>query len=449
MRTGRHRGAFAAAVLAGAALLLAPAPAAAQRQQAGVTAAVRGTVELAERPGAVGRLVTSGEPVFLGNAIKSGADSGLQLMLLDETTFTIGPNSEVTIDEFVYDPRSSAGKVTASVAKGVFRFVTGKVAQQNPTNMTVRLPTGNIGIRGTIALGRVDQVLQDGRNQPYQQVILIGPGAGREGENRRGGLMLSGGNPGDGIEIWRPGFGSEMVGGRPWSPPAIVPQAVIQAYLNALRTGRAQLTGLPSPDPGNAGRDAQVRALQLQELQLLNQNLILSSLQFGADTQNLGNQSQQRSLLAGGGNPTDGFSTYEQLRTLNTGQFFWSQNNVALDGFSASYNLSLNIDFGNRTVGGGNSRVEINTSMPGSVALATQSFASLSGAAQFNFNNLTGYFDPGVCEVSCMVDVKARPVNSGGTVGQTLQHSVTIHEDGATVTSGSGTTGPRQAGSAP
>lgn len=104
-------------------------------QQAGVAAAVRGQVEIAERSGAVGRLVKSGEPIFLGNAIKSGAESGLQILLLDETTFTIGPNSELTIDEFVFDPKTSVGKVSASVAKGVFRFVTGKVARDQPANM--------------------------------------------------------------------------------------------------------------------------------------------------------------------------------------------------------------------------------------------------------------------------------------------------------------------------
>ncbi len=27
----------------------------------------------------------------------------------------------------------------------------------------------------------------------------------------------------------------------------------------------------------------------------------------------------------------DGFSTYDQLRTINSGQFFWSQTNVPFD----------------------------------------------------------------------------------------------------------------------
>ena len=163
---------------------LGPVAADAQQQQAGVAAAVRGRVEVAMTAGAVGREVKSGEAIFLDNAIKSGPDSGMQIMLLDQTTFTIGANSEITIDQFVFDPSTGTGKVAASVAEGVFRFVTGKVAQTNPNDMTIRLPTGNIGIRGTIAVGSVEPGA--GGQPPKQEVVLLGPGKGREGAARIG-----------------------------------------------------------------------------------------------------------------------------------------------------------------------------------------------------------------------------------------------------------------------
>lgn len=132
------------------------AAAAAAQQQAGVSAAVRGQVALARASAnIVGRKVESGEKIYLGDAITSGRDSGMQIMLLDETVFSIGPNSEIAIDEFVYDPATDSGKVTASVAKGVFRFITGKIARKRPEDMTVRLPTATIGIRGTIVGGAV------------------------------------------------------------------------------------------------------------------------------------------------------------------------------------------------------------------------------------------------------------------------------------------------------
>jgi hypothetical protein len=89
-----------------------------------------------------------GSPLFLNEHIRTGPDGRLQVLLLDETVFTMGPGSDMVLDEFVYDPDTSLGKVTARLTKGVFRFVTGKV-RSGPDNLKVNVPTGTIGIRGT------------------------------------------------------------------------------------------------------------------------------------------------------------------------------------------------------------------------------------------------------------------------------------------------------------
>lgn len=185
--------------------------ASAQSQQAGVSAAVRGQVALARASGnIVGKQVQSGDPIFLGDAITSGKASGLQIMLLDETVFTIGPNSEISIDEFVYDPSTGSGKVAASVAKGAFRFITGKIARKRPEDMTVRLPTATIGIRGTIVAGVVrsapgddpsadavfKQLQKDspGAENARDFVVLLGPGH-ENNTNDKGGEFVFTANP--------------------------------------------------------------------------------------------------------------------------------------------------------------------------------------------------------------------------------------------------------------
>lgn len=78
--------------------------------QAGVAAAVRGNVTLvaaiAPQPErVVGQALGSGDKIFLGDNIETGPNSGMQIMLLDETIFTIGPSAGMVIDTFVYDPR--------------------------------------------------------------------------------------------------------------------------------------------------------------------------------------------------------------------------------------------------------------------------------------------------------------------------------------------------------
>jgi hypothetical protein len=71
-------------------------PALAQGQQAGVSAGVRGEVQLASAgsaAGVVGRQVKSGEAIYLGDRIRSGPSAGMQIMLLDETVLPSAPTA--------------------------------------------------------------------------------------------------------------------------------------------------------------------------------------------------------------------------------------------------------------------------------------------------------------------------------------------------------------------
>jgi len=105
-----------------------------------------------------GRKVTGEEaskvPLEEGTKVVTGNDGHIKMTLPDNTTFTVGPNSDFVIDKFVYDPDNSPEKVIASMTKGVFRWVTGKVfggaaVYKDPTQMQVKLPVVVIGIRGT------------------------------------------------------------------------------------------------------------------------------------------------------------------------------------------------------------------------------------------------------------------------------------------------------------
>ncbi len=86
---------------------------------------------------------------LLDATIKTGKGSVVRFVLPDETTFVVGPNSDLTFDSFVYNPNESYSEMTIRIAKGFFRFVTGKSARRDPASKNVILPVGNLGIRGT------------------------------------------------------------------------------------------------------------------------------------------------------------------------------------------------------------------------------------------------------------------------------------------------------------
>jgi len=53
----------------------------------------------------------------------------------------------MVIGEFVYDPAASSTRLTAQIARGAFRFVTGKISHRKDIN--IKVPVGTIGVRGT------------------------------------------------------------------------------------------------------------------------------------------------------------------------------------------------------------------------------------------------------------------------------------------------------------
>ena len=96
--------------------------------QAGVAASVQGEVKATTPPAKSAHLLKSGDKIFMGDKIETGADGQLQILLLDQTVFSLGPLSAISVDEFVYDPENAGDK--AGMVKGIFRAVSGKVSSK-------------------------------------------------------------------------------------------------------------------------------------------------------------------------------------------------------------------------------------------------------------------------------------------------------------------------------
>lgn len=77
--------------------------------------------------------------------INVGKESGLDVRLADGTGLSVGENAEIRLDEFVYNPATNVVDGTIKFARGAMRFVGSKARK----NVTVELPVGTIGVRGT------------------------------------------------------------------------------------------------------------------------------------------------------------------------------------------------------------------------------------------------------------------------------------------------------------
>lgn len=85
--------------------------------------------------------------VFSNERIDTGPDSAARLIFEDQTILSIGANSNVVLDKFVFDPDPAKSEVSLSITKGVLRFASGNLPSRA---YMVRTPTALIGIRGTI-----------------------------------------------------------------------------------------------------------------------------------------------------------------------------------------------------------------------------------------------------------------------------------------------------------
>lgn len=95
-----------------------------------------------------------GKSIFYNERISTDANGVVQVLLVDGSTFTVGRNSNVVIDRFVYDPKKKSGEIVTSFSKGSMRYIGGKISK-NPGGVTVNTPNGSLAIRGGMVQGTI------------------------------------------------------------------------------------------------------------------------------------------------------------------------------------------------------------------------------------------------------------------------------------------------------
>jgi hypothetical protein len=93
----------------------------------------------------------------MNDAIKT-LQGKLGITFEDDTKVQINENSKLVIDDFVYDPKTKAGKLGAKIALGTVRYASGQIAKNSPQNVALNTPTATISVRGTDFTASVDEV---------------------------------------------------------------------------------------------------------------------------------------------------------------------------------------------------------------------------------------------------------------------------------------------------
>ncbi len=183
-----------------------------------IVAAVRGVLQTNSRD------LVAKDAVFSDEVVNTGADSAARFIFRDNTMLSIGANSAVTLDKFVFDVDASNSTVALSMSTGVMRFVSGNLPKKV---YSIRTPTALIGIRGTIL------------------VVTVGANGLTTVSVVEGVATVSGAGTTTTVNS---GFTTTVSQGAPPAPPSATPPAPPQ--LNAMQTALG-------PEPGTATGSSQ------------------------------------------------------------------------------------------------------------------------------------------------------------------------------------------------
>lgn len=92
--------------------------------------------------------VAKGTVVEMNDKIET-KNGKVKITFKDDTTVNVTESSSLIIDDFVYDPKSGAGKLNLKAAAGTVRYASGNIAHNNPNAVNIKTPTASIAVRGT------------------------------------------------------------------------------------------------------------------------------------------------------------------------------------------------------------------------------------------------------------------------------------------------------------
>lgn len=83
------------------------------------------------------------------DTLHTGEASNLSIALADGTRVLLGPNSQLAMESYAFNPETKKGNMAFNFAKGTMRMITGAITKTSPDQAILKTPSATAGIRGT------------------------------------------------------------------------------------------------------------------------------------------------------------------------------------------------------------------------------------------------------------------------------------------------------------
>ena len=115
--------------------------------------------------------------IALGDFIQTSQDARVELLLKDGTIITLGQNTDLLLNRYIFKPSISKGELFFEIKQGDFAIKTGKLSKQKKKQFSIRTTMALIGVRGTTFWGgSLDGVTFDVALLEGQSVLISNQG---------------------------------------------------------------------------------------------------------------------------------------------------------------------------------------------------------------------------------------------------------------------------------
>ncbi|KWT85562.1 FecR family protein [Candidatus Magnetominusculus xianensis] len=100
---------------------------------------------------------STGAKVYKKAVLKTSKDSSLSFTLKDNTVLSMGPDSVLSVETFVFVPQDKNLSLLTKMNKGSATYSSGTIGKLAPEMVKIETPDVSIGIRGTYFLVTVNE----------------------------------------------------------------------------------------------------------------------------------------------------------------------------------------------------------------------------------------------------------------------------------------------------
>jgi hypothetical protein len=97
-----------------------------------------------------------GLEILENDTLRTGPDGSIGVIFKDDTLLSLGPESALVIDKFVFVPREGKFSIVLRMIRGTVAYLSGLISKLAPDSAHFETPTASIGIRGTRFVVRVE-----------------------------------------------------------------------------------------------------------------------------------------------------------------------------------------------------------------------------------------------------------------------------------------------------